>query len=163
MVSDRSDKNEPPRRRPRCWLPHGRQQLTYVYDGATGALLKAIEYLSVFATLFFTGTVRQQTPPGIRAYLFASEFVDGNSGRVYYLPFTPIPKLTRLKAIGNTGNGFRLKLIGEPGRKLEVQASSDFKTWEPIALKTMGDQPAEVEDSAAARRSHRCYRALQSE
>ena len=117
----------------------------------------------MFATLFFTGTVCQQTPPGIRAYLFASEFVDGNSGRVYYLPFTPIPKLTRLKAIGNTGNGFRLKLIGEPGRKLEVQASSDFKTWEPLALKMLGDQPTEVEDSATGNRSHRFYRAVQGQ
>ena len=148
---------------PELWVQQDKLRVTHVFDGATSALLKTIEYPGVFRTLFFIGTVRQTAAPGIRAYLFASEFVANSEGRVYYMPFVPIPKLTRLAVSDLTDTRVALKLIAERGLKLEVQATSDFNTWEPVTSVTMGDQPFELEDSSAVNRTQRFYRAVQSQ
>ena len=76
------------------------------------------------------------------------------------MPFTPIGP-PRLTAAGRTVTGFRLQLTGEPGRKVEIQGIGDFTMWEPLADMTLGDQPFELEDAAAATRSQRFYRAVQ--
>jgi hypothetical protein len=60
-------------------------------------------------------------------------------------------------------NSFHLYVTGEPGRKLEVQATGDFTAWEPIATVTLGDQVFELEDPAAANRAQRFYRAVQKD
>jgi len=65
--------------------------------------------------------------------------------------------------MGKSGSGFGLKLIGESGRRLEIQASNDLKAWESIAEKTMGEQPIEVEDPTAASQEQRFYRVLENE
>ena len=76
------------------------------------------------------------------------------------MPFTPIGPL-RLTALGRTVTGFRLQLVGEPGRKVEIQTTGDFTMWEPIGDVTLEDQPFELEDAAAVTRSQRFYRAVQ--
>ena len=54
-------------------------------------------------------------------------------------------------------------MTGEPGREVELQATSDLKLWEPITSVTLGNEAVNVEDSAAAGRSLRFYLALQTQ
>src|SRR5947208_13863008 len=116
----------------------------------------------MFADLAFIGLIRQQAPPGIRAYLFGSESVNNSEGRVYYLPYTHIGP-PRLNVLGRSATSFRLQLFGEPERKFEIQSTGDLKIWEPISTVTLGDQASEMEDTAEASRTHRFYRAVQKE
>ncbi len=141
---------------------------TYVFDGATSALLRTIQYpgnaINPFGgPRYYIGTVRQEAPPGIRAYLFGLGHLADGAGRVYFMPFTPLPKPPRLKPLGASHTGFRLQVIGESGSKLEVQGTEDFKMWKPVATVTMGNQPVEAEDSTATTQPQRFYRAVQRE
>jgi hypothetical protein len=137
--------------------------LAHLYDGAKSTLIKTIEYPGFDAPQFASGTVRQMAPPGLRPFLFSSESAgDSEEGRVYYMPFTTLPKLPRLNALGRSKSGFRLQVTGEPGSKVEVQGSGDFRIWEPFAVTTLGDQALAVEDSAT-NLARRFYRAVQKE
>jgi hypothetical protein len=144
---------------PELWTQEDGVQLTYIYDGATGVLLKTIPYPGVFQNLFFTGTVRQEGTPGIRGYMFASEFVNNSEGRVYFLPFAPIEP-NRLRPMSKVADVFRLQVTGEPDLKFEIQVSSDFASWEPLAVVTTAREPVEVEVPASheARRFYRAFR-----
>jgi hypothetical protein len=132
---------------PELWTQEDEFNLTYVYDGATSDLLQTVEYPGPLGPLFFIGTVRQTAPPGIRAYLFGSEFVSNKEGRVYYMPFTPLPQPVRILAEGRTDHGFRLRLTGDLGEQWQVEATSDFRVWEALGAVTTGAEPLEFLDS----------------
>ena len=87
----------------------------------------------------------------------------GQSVGAHFLPFTPVPKPTRLKLGGVSINSFRLQIAAEAGREVEIQTSSDFRSWETLVQRTIEDQPADVEDSAAANHSRRFFRAVRKE
>ena len=70
---------------------------------------------------------------------------------------------TRLQPLGRIESGFRLQITAEAGLKLEVQATSDFKTWEPVAAITTGTSPADIEDTAGIGETQRFYRTVQRE
>ncbi|MBI2924966.1 MAG: FG-GAP repeat protein [Verrucomicrobia bacterium] len=154
---------------PELWIEENLATVTHLFDGRTSTLLKTIKYPGLVhnnplgGPKFTIGIVQQEASPGIRALLFAAPQVPDFDGRVYYMPFTPLPKLPRLKATGKTSSGFRLQVTGESGSKVEVQGTGDFRIWDPVASVTLGNQPAEVEDSAAANQSQRFYRAVQKE
>jgi len=139
-----------------------------LYDGATSALLRTIRYpgnaINPFGgPRYFIGTVRQEAPPGIRAHLFGLGHIADYAGRVYYMPFTPLPKPPQLKSLGVSNTGFRIQVIGDTGSKVEVQSTGDFKVGEPVGSVTLGKQAADVEDSAASNLAQRFYRAVQSQ
>jgi len=148
---------------PELWTQEAALRLTHIFDGATSALLRSIPYPNeLFRKTFYIGTVRQTAPPGISAYLFASEFDgDSNEGRVYHMPFTPLPKPPRLTPPGMSKTGFRFQVIGEPGSKMEIQGSNDFKAWTSLGTVATGNEPVEVEDSTTAGQPQRFYRAVQ--
>ena len=153
---------------PELWTQEEGTLLTHLYDGATSVLLKTIKYPGKVNTAYggpkyFVGTVRQEAPPGLRAYLFFSDHIADFEGRVYFMPFTPLPKPPQLKPLGASNTGFRLQVIGEPGIKAEVQGTGDFKTWVPVATVTIGTDPVGTEDSAAANHPQCFYRAVQKE
>jgi hypothetical protein len=85
------------------------------------------------------------------------------AGRVYFMPFTPLPKPPQLKPLGASNTSFRLQVIGESGSKLEIQATGDFQAWEPVVSVTLGNQATEVEDSTTASFAQRFYRTIQRE
>lgn len=116
----------------------------YVYDGATSLLLKSFDYPGQTDPIFFTGTIRQQAPPGIYAYLFSAANED--SGRVYHMRFTGVPKPLRLLAPAKDANAFRFQISGESGDKVEIQTSSDLLGWESLKSATLLPEALSVED-----------------
>ena len=58
-----------------------------------------------------------------------------------------------MKPLGQRNTGFRQQVIGDAGSKIEIQGTGDFKTWEAVTSATLGNQAAELEDSATASRA----------
>jgi hypothetical protein len=70
---------------PKLWIQEDHLNLTYVFDGATSALLKTIESPGPLGQRSFIGTVRQTAAPEMHAYLFASEFGHNVPGLTIFL------------------------------------------------------------------------------
>lgn len=150
---------------PELWTQEGggaHPWFTYLFDGATSALLRTIqsptrEINPYGGPRFYIGTVRRQSPePGLHALLFGLGHLADSAGRVYFMPFTPLPKRPRLKPVGTGKTGFRIEVHGESGRTVEVQGSADFKTWEAVA--TVSSAAGETE--LTIDQAHRFFRAL---
>lgn len=55
---------------------------------------------------------------------------------------------------------FGLNLVGEPGRTVVIQASTDFQTWTPIGSTLLGTTPIPFSDPQSALFPRRFYRLL---
>lgn len=150
---------------PELWIEEGQVSLTHLFDGRTSELLKTIEYpgdvQSDPGPKFGITAIRQSASPGIHALMFAAPRAVNYEGRVYYMPFTGLPRPARMTALRGADNTFTLQISGEPGLRFGIQATSDFSTWEQAASVTTGEQPITVDDLIWRSHPRRFYRALQ--
>jgi hypothetical protein len=153
---------------PELWIEENLATVTHLFDGRTSTLIKTIAYPGLVhnnpqgGPKFSIGIVPQSAPPGTRALVFAAPFVANFEGRVYYMPFTGVPKVPHLTALAITPTSLRLQLTAELGERFEIQATSDFLAWEPAGtVSIVSPEPVLIDASAATNQSRRFYRAVQ--
>lgn len=146
---------------PELWTQEDALSSSYIFDGLTSTLLRTTQHPRPVGGFIFSAIVRQQSAPGVHAFLFGDPFAYG-SGRVYYVPFTALPKAARLHALAKTSSNFRLQISAEPGTRFEIQATSDFLTWEPAnTVDVINTEPVPLDAPAALNQPRRFYRAIQ--
>jgi hypothetical protein len=143
------------------WDNTGRVQLVEMLDPASGAVLDSRTVSGFSAGRYFvwqlTGNVliRMTRNAGNNAVLMGLFF----DPAVQEEPSGGLSASTKLGGSLNANGRFKLRLEGEAGQTLVIEASSDLRNWVPLSTNTLKGVTLEFDDPDSGSLSSRFYRA----
>jgi hypothetical protein len=129
------------------------RDLAYVANGSDGLRIYDVSHPNrAFCVAQASDCTPAQTVTVAGRFAFVAS---GQAGVAIYYTGGPVPHLEPTR----TAEGTRLVIHGMPGDQYRILASSDLRTWEPLAAVTNETGRIEVPDPAAKKSASRFYRA----